>query len=78
MSARTKMNRKAEALIAALLTERTQALAAVKAGISEATAQRWLRDPRFQSAYRLARRSIVEKPCRRAAARRISRAAVVA
>ncbi len=60
MSARAKMNRKAEALIAALRTERTQVLAAAKAGISEATAQRWLRDPRFQAAYRHARRLIVE------------------
>src|SRR5476651_820549 len=60
MSARTKINRKGESLIAALLTEPTQATAAEKAGVSEATAQRWLRNERFQAAYRLARRAIVE------------------
>ena len=60
MSARTKIDRKAEALIAALLTEPTQATAAAKAGVSEATAQRWLKKPEFQAAYRAARRAVVE------------------
>jgi hypothetical protein len=60
MSARTKIDRKAEALIAALLSEPTHAAAAVKAGVSEATAQRWLRKPEFQAAYRAARRAVVE------------------
>src|SRR5262249_12778347 len=60
MSGRTKLNRKQEALIAALLTEPTHAAAAVRAGVSEATVHRWLRLPEFQAAYRQARRSIVE------------------
>jgi hypothetical protein len=60
MSARTKITRKGDLLIAALLTEPTQAAAAAKAGVSEATAQRWLRDPAFLAAYRKARRSVVE------------------
>jgi hypothetical protein len=60
MSGRMKSNRKQEALIAALLTEPTHAAAAVKAGISEATLHRWLRLPDFQTAFREARRRIVE------------------
>ena len=60
MSGRTKLNRKQEALIAALLTEPTHAAAAVKAGVSEATLHRWLRLADFQAAYRQARRRIVE------------------
>ena len=60
MSAGTKINRKAEALIAALLTEPTHAAAAAKAGVSEATAQRWLKKPEFIAAYRRARRAVVE------------------
>jgi hypothetical protein len=42
-----------------LITEPTQA-AAAKAGVSEATVQRWLRRPGFCSAYRAARRQLVE------------------
>jgi hypothetical protein len=60
MSAGTKINRKGEAVIAALLTQPTHAAAAAAAGVSEATVQRWLRDPAFAAAYRLARRSVVE------------------
>lgn len=60
MSAGTKITRKGETLIAALLTESTHAAAAVKAGVSEATVQRWLKDPTFQAAYRTARRGVVE------------------
>jgi hypothetical protein len=60
MSAARKLERKQEAQIAALLTERTHAAAATKAGVSEATAQRWLRLPSFRAAYRQARREIVE------------------
>jgi hypothetical protein len=55
-----KLTRKQEALIAALLTERTHAEAAKKAGISEATLYRWLSLPGFLSAYRRARRELVE------------------
>jgi hypothetical protein len=60
MTGGSKINRKAEAAIAALLTEPTHADAATKAGISEATLQRWLRIPRFRDAYRAARRAILE------------------
>jgi len=60
MSAGSKIGRKQEAAIAALLTERTHADAAAKAGISEATLQRWFRDFGFIAAYRAARRQIVE------------------
>jgi hypothetical protein len=42
MSGRSKLTRKQEALIAALLTEPTHAAAAAKAGVSEATLHRWL------------------------------------
>jgi hypothetical protein len=55
-----KLKRKRDALIAALLTESTHAAAATKAGVSEATLHRWLRLPVFQTAYRQARRGIVE------------------
>ena len=60
MSAGTKITRKTETLIAALLSEPTHAAAGSKAGISEATVQRWLRDPAFMAAYRAARRAVVE------------------
>ena len=60
MSARSKINRKAEAVIAALLTETSHAAAAAKAGVGEATVQRWLRDPEFLASYRAARRTVVE------------------
>src|SRR4051812_25890269 len=57
---RPKLDERMEAAIAALLVERTHALAAAKAGISEATITRWLRDEGFQNAYRAARRTLVE------------------
>src|SRR5438093_635470 len=56
----SKLDRKQEALIAALLTEPTHAAAATQAGVSEATLHRWLHLPEFQAAYRLARRGVVE------------------
>jgi hypothetical protein len=55
-----KQARKQEAAIAALLSERSQADAAQKAGVAESTLQRWLLEPEFQSAYRQARRAVVE------------------
>src|SRR5262245_60558407 len=55
-----KLNRRQEALIAALLTEPTHAAAAKKAGVSEATLHRWLHLPEFSVAYRRARRELVE------------------
>jgi hypothetical protein len=60
MSAGSKRGRKQETVIAALLSEPTQAAAATKAGVSEATLQRWLRLPAFRAAYREARRQVVE------------------
>jgi len=56
-SGRSKLDDRAEAAIAALLTERTHALAATKAGISEATLARWLQASAFQKAYKAARRT---------------------
>jgi hypothetical protein len=55
-----KLTRKRGALIAALLTARTHAAAAAQAGVSEATLHRWLQLPEFQTAYREARRELVE------------------
>ena len=60
MSGRSKLSRKQEAVIAALLTESSHASAAAKAGVSEATLHRWLRLPGFRWAYRKARRDLVE------------------
>lgn len=48
------------AAVSALLAERTQAGAAQRAGVSEATLRRWMRDPAFLAAYRAARRSIMD------------------
>src|SRR5262249_54555800 len=42
-----RLTRKQEALIAALLVEPTHAAAAAKAGVSEATLYRWLKQPAF-------------------------------
>jgi hypothetical protein len=52
---------KQSALIAALLTETTVSAAACKAGVSEATARRWLAQVAVANAYRDARRQIVEQ-----------------
>jgi hypothetical protein len=54
----SKLARKQQAAVAALLAEPTHAAAA--AGISLATLQRWLLTPAFQAAYRAARRQVVE------------------
>jgi hypothetical protein len=59
-AARPKLEDKMEAAIAALLVERTHAEAAAKAGIGVATLSRWLREPEFKSAYKAARRAIVD------------------
>jgi hypothetical protein len=55
-----KLTRKAEAAIAALLSEPTVEAAAIKARVSYATLKNWLKRPGFQQAYRAARRQIVE------------------
>jgi hypothetical protein len=51
---------KQEAAIAALLTEPSYARAAAAAGISEGTLYRWLHLPAFRTAFRQARRELVE------------------
>jgi len=50
MCAGSKFDGKHEALIAVFLTELTHPAAAIKARISEATAQRWLKEPAFIAA----------------------------
>jgi transposase-like protein len=55
-----KLTSKQEALIAALLTERTYADAAAKAGVGQTTLYRWLHLRAFRLAYRRARRELVE------------------
>lgn len=53
------MTAKNEKLLASLLTAPTIQAAAKGAGISEATALRYLKEAEFQSAYREARREVV-------------------
>jgi hypothetical protein len=56
-----RLSRKMETVLAALLTERTYADAAAKAGVSETTIYRWLRErPQFAAAHRDARRDIAQ------------------
>jgi hypothetical protein len=57
---RPTLSHQQERLIAALLTEPTQAAAAKAVGISEATLYRWLRLPEFQDACCKARRNLVD------------------
>jgi hypothetical protein len=52
-----KFNRKMEAAIAALLTQKNQEEAARTAGIALTTLLRWQKLPEFQKAYREARRA---------------------
>lgn len=56
MAGHTKRPQRQEAFLAALLTQPTIVLAAQAAGISEATATRWLKDPDFQARYAEAKR----------------------
>lgn len=51
MAGSRKHARRQDAFLAALLLQPTIALAAQKAGISEATSTRWLKDPSFQARY---------------------------
>ena len=53
----TKFNRKMDAAVVALLTQKNQEEAARVAGISPATLLRWQKLPEFQKAYRGARRA---------------------
>src|SRR5262249_34292343 len=55
-----KLTSKQEALIAALLTEPTYAKAAANAGVSSDPLHRWLHLLAFRTAYRQARRELVE------------------
>lgn len=55
-----KLSSRQEAVIAALLTEPTYALAAVKAGINECTIYRWMHLPSFRRAFLRARRELVD------------------
>ncbi len=54
-----KLTRKQESAIAALVSEPTVMQAAQKAGVGETTLWRWMKEPEFQSAYRDARRQVV-------------------
>jgi hypothetical protein len=64
----SQLSGKQEALIAALLTERSHAAAAARAGVSPATLYRWLHLPAFRDAYRRAGRELVEAALGRAQA----------
>jgi transcriptional regulator with XRE-family HTH domain len=54
-----KLTNTQERAITALLTEKTQAEAAAKAGVNESTVSRWLREPAFAEALQQARRDLV-------------------
>jgi hypothetical protein len=57
----SKLSRKQEQAIAALLLEPTVEAAAVKVGVGYRTLKGWLRQPAFQAAYRNARRAVVDE-----------------
>ena len=56
-----KLSRKQEQTIAALLTCGSITEASQQCGIAEATIHRWLKDADFQTAYREARRQVVQQ-----------------
>ncbi len=56
-----KLNRKQEQAIAALLSASSIKAAATSCGMAEVTLWRWLQLPDFQTAYRAARRQVVER-----------------
>lgn len=56
----TKLPRRQERAVAALLTAPSIRQAADQAGVADATLRRWLRDPDFAGAYREARHGVVE------------------
>jgi hypothetical protein len=62
----SKLGRKKEAAIKALLSERNHAEAARVAGIDPSTLTRWLRLPEFLEEYRRARWEVVEQAYARA------------
>jgi hypothetical protein len=55
-----RLPRRYELAIASLLSESTIAAAAARTGVAEATLARWLRRPDLQTAFRAARRQVVE------------------
>src|SRR5690348_7830426 len=69
-----KLTRKQEIFITTLLAEAKIADAANKAGISEATALRWMKLPSFQEEYRQARRAVFDQAI--AAMQRLATSAV--
>src|SRR5215471_20878755 len=56
-----KLSRKQEHTIAALLTCDSIAAAAARGGVAEGTLYRWFKDAAFQTAYREARRAVVQQ-----------------
>jgi hypothetical protein len=60
MAGHGEKTRKQETAIAALLTETTVEAAAAKAGVGYRTLKGWLAEPAFRTAYRQARRELVE------------------
>ena len=56
-----KLSRKQEQTIAALLTCDSITAAAASCGVAVATLHRWLKDEGFQTAYREARRAVVQQ-----------------
>lgn len=59
-AAEVRLTSKQETAVAALLTEPTYRAAASRAGVSERTLYRWLRDEAFVNALRITRRKMVE------------------
>ena len=57
----SKLGRKKEAAVAALLTQRNVEEAARAAGIGKQTLNRWMKLPEFQAAWREARRAVVSQ-----------------
>ena len=56
----SKLPRKFEQALAALLSESSVARAAAKVGVSEKTLRNWLKQPDFVAAYRDAQKDLVE------------------
>src|SRR5262245_20799751 len=61
MAGGTKLNHRQEAAVAALLSEKTLAEAALNVGVSERTLGNWLKDPAFQALYAQARLGVLER-----------------
>jgi hypothetical protein len=59
MTEGSRLSRKHEEAIAALLTSRTVVAAARKAGVAERTLRDWLSEPAFCAGYRAARRAVL-------------------